>query len=467
MKIIVIGTNHAGTTAVRTLKRLNPNNEITTYDRNNKISFLGCGIALWVKGEVQTPEALFYATPEILEEEGINVKMNHDWIGIDAKNKTVTIKNLQTNEIITDNYDKLIVATGSWPIIPPIPGIDQERIQICKNYDHGKIIAEANANPNIKHVTIVGAGYIGVELVDAFISKGKKVSLVDVAPRIMPNYYDAEFTNQIEKERMPAAGVDLHLNEKVIAFKGNNGVCESVVTDKGEIKTDYVIFSVGVKPQTQLLEGVIDLLPNKAIQTNAYLQTSDPDIYAIGDCAAVMNKATNLAQPIQLATTAVRTGIVAAVNITNHNSLAAPAFTGANGIDVFGIKMASTGLTTEIAKRLNIDFDSIVFTDKDRPEFMSSQKDVLLKIIWDKKTREILGAQIASENNHTETMYMFALAIQKGLTIDELPLVDIFFLPHFNKPYNFVTLAGLEVLGLNYFKKEKIIENASLDFQDQ
>lgn len=453
MKIIVIGTNHAGTTAVRTLKRLNPESEITTYDRNDCISFLGCGIALWVKGEVKNPEDLFYANPDLLAEEGINVKMNHEWVGIDAANKTVAIKDLKTGNIFNDNYDKLIVATGSWPLIPPIPGIDQKGIQICKNYEHGKLIAKANENPEIKHVTIIGAGYIGVELVDAFISKGKKVTLIDLAPRIMPNYYDANFTDQIEK-RMSEKGVELQLNKKVTAFKGENGICNTVVTDQGEIQTDYVIFSVGVKPQTDLLKNVITLLPNGGIKTNEYLQSSNPDIYAIGDCVGVYNEATNLEQPIQLATTAVRTGIVAAINIIKNNVLKAPAFTSANGIDVFDIKMASTGLTEEMAKRLNIEVETIFFTDKDRPEFMSSQKDVAIKIVWDKHNRRILGAQIASENNHTETMYMFALAIQKNLTIDELPLVDIFFLPHFNKPYNFITLAALEVLGLNYFKKD-------------
>ncbi|AUM62372.1 FAD-dependent oxidoreductase [Spiroplasma monobiae] len=452
MKVIVLGTNHAGTTAVRTLKRLNPEIEVTTYDRNDVISFLGCGIALWVKGEIKDPNGLFYANPEILESEGINVKMKHEWISIDSNKKTVLIKNLETNETFEDNYDKLIVATGTWPLLPPIPGLDLKGVQICKNYDHAKKIQQANLNDSIKKVTIVGAGYIGVELVDAFVAHGKEVTLIDLAERIMPVYYDAEFTQHVE-DRMKKAGVNLALGQSVKEFKGVDGKVTHVVTDKGEVETDYVIFSVGVVAQTKQLEGVVDLNDRKAILTNEYCQSSNEDIYAIGDCSTVFNKALNMEMPIQLATTAVRTGIIAASNIANGNKLASPGFTGANGIEVFGFKMASAGVSEASAKNMGLDYEAILLSDSDRPEFMSTYKEAWIKLVWDKKTRKIIGAQIASENNHTEIMYMLSLGIQKGLTIDELPLVDIFFLPHFNKPYNFVTLAGLEVLGLNYFKK--------------
>lgn len=452
MKTIVIGTNHAGTTAVRTLKRLDPKMEITTYDMNNVISFLGCGIALWVRGEVKDPNGLFYASPEILQGEGIDVKMQHQWLAIDEKKKTIKLKNLVTGEEFDDNYDKLIIATGTWPIFPPIEGINLEGVQICKNFDHAKKIKAANEDKSIKKVAVVGAGYIGVELVDAFVTSGKEVTLIDIADRIMPIYYDEEFTSKIETE-MKNNKVNLALGQKVIKFTGSNGKVTKVVTDKGEIDVDYVVFSVGVQPQTKQLHGVVELDDRGAVKTNQYMQSTNPDIYAIGDCAEVYNISMCENMPIGLATTAVRTGIMAAVNIVKGNALTAPGFTGANGIEVFGWKMASVGVTLASAKRFKMDVEEIVLTDADRPEFMSSQEPVTIRIVWNKKDRKIVGAQVASKNNHTETMYMFALAVQKGLTIDELPLVDIFFLPHFNKPYNFITLAGLEVLGLNYFKK--------------
>ncbi|AHF57464.1 FAD-dependent oxidoreductase [Spiroplasma eriocheiris] len=452
MKVIVVGTNHAGTTAVRTLRRLDPSAEIVTYDKNNNVSFLGCGIALWVKGEVQDPQGLFYASPEILESEGIKVNMEHEVLNIDNKKKTIHVKDLKTGKEFDDNYDRLILAIGSWPIIPPIEGITMEGVHIVKWYQHGALVKKANEDPNIKNVVVCGAGYIGVELVDAFHAKGKNVTLVDISDRIMPRYYDKPFTDRVENA-MKAAGVHLATGEKVMKFEGENNKVTKVVTDKGSHAADMVIWAVGFKPATEMLAGVVDLDNNKAIMVNEFMQTSDENIFAVGDCIEVYDNAKQRPCYIALATNAVRTGIIAAVNALKPAGLASPGFQGSNAINVFDWCLASTGVTETVAKELGMDYEQITFEDNDRPEFMHSYKKVLIKILWDKKTRKIIGAQVGSENNHTEVMYMFSLAIMKGVTIDELPLIDIFFLPHFNKPYNFITLPALEVLGLNYFKK--------------
>ncbi|WP_338992105.1 FAD-dependent oxidoreductase [Spiroplasma endosymbiont of Seladonia tumulorum] len=452
MKIIVVGTNHAGTTAVRTLRRLDPKAEIVTYDKNNNISFLGCGIALWVSGKVKDPNGLFYALPEVLKNEGIKVNMEHEVLSIDNKNQKIRVKDLKSGNEFDDNYDKLILAIGSWPIIPPIEGIKQEGVHIVKWFQHGELVKKANDDKNIQNVVVCGAGYIGVELVDAFHQKGKNVTLVDISDRIMPRYYDKPFTDKVEAA-MRKAGVNLRGGEKVIKFEGNNNKVTKVVTDKGSYDADLVIWSVGFKPATEILNGVIDLDKNAAIKVDQYMQTSDPNIFAIGDCVEVYDNAKKQPAYIALATNAVRTGVIAAVNALKPAGLASPGFQGSNAINVFGWALASTGMTETVAKDLEFDYDQITFTDNDRPEFMDTYQEVLIKILWDKKTRKIIGAQVASDANHTEVMYMFSLAIMKGVTIDELPLIDIFFLPHFNKPYNFITLPGLEVLGLNYFKK--------------
>ncbi|AKX34441.1 NADH oxidase [Spiroplasma litorale] len=452
MKVIIIGVNHAGTVAARTIKRLNKNIEVVAYEKNDLISFLGCGIALWVKGEANDPNKLFYASPELLKSEGITIHKNHEWIGIDDKNKKIRIKDLENNKEFEDNYDKLIIATGSWPMLPPIPGIDLEGVQICKNYYHAKKIKAANDDQNIKNVAIIGAGYIGVELVDAFVESNKNVTLIDVENAIMPNYFDDELSSHVQK-RMDDAKVKSLLGHKVVEFIGENGKLKSIKTDKSTIDVEYAILSVGIKAQTKLLEGIVELDQKGIVKTNEFMQSSNPDIYAIGDCAEVKNITQHKNTQIALATTAVRSGILAAINIATKNTLPQMGFTGANAISVFGFNMASTGLSENFAKKLNIDYDSILFTDNDRPEFMSSTKPVWLKLLWDKKTRVLIGAQVGSEVNHTEIIHMLSLAVQKQMTIDELPLVDMFFLPHFNKPYNFVTLAALEVLGLNYFKK--------------
>ncbi|MBY7704146.1 FAD-dependent oxidoreductase [Vibrio harveyi] len=259
--------------------------------------------------------------------------------------------------------------------MPPIPGIDLEGVQICKNYHHAKKILEHNLDKSYKKIAVVGAGYIGVELVEAFNEYGKDVTLIDVADRIMPVYYDKEFTDLMQ-DKMTKAGVKLVLGSKVTEFKGENGKVTQVVTDKGSIDVDYVIFSVGVRPQTKILEGVCDLDERGAIVTNDFMQTTNPDIYAVGDCAQVFNKALNKSIPIQLATTAVRTAVTAATNIIRGNVLKSPGYTGANGISVFDFHMASVGVSVEAAKRLGMEVESINFHDLDRPEFMSSAHDV-------------------------------------------------------------------------------------------
>lgn len=462
-KVIVIGLNHAGTTAVRTLHRLNKeiNMKIVGYDLNDNISFLGCGIALWVSGEVKDPNGLFYASPEILASEGVEVHMQHEVIAIDTTKKVIRVKDLVKGIEKEDSYDKLIFAGGSWPIIPgKIPNIDAEGINIVKTYAHGQKVRAAVENPKIKNVVVVGAGYIGIELVDALQINGKNVTLIDAESRIMPRYYDEEFTSEVERS-MKEKGVIFKGQELVSSFSKheNSNSVKSVITDKGEYPADMVIWAVGFRPKTEILDGVVDLRENvKTIITNEYCQTSNKDIYAIGDCIEVYDNAKETKANIALATTAVRTGVLAALNITNEFQnkplVKSPGFQGANAISVFDWKMSSVGVTEHVAKYMKLNYETIVFEDNALPEFMVHNEKVRLKIIWDKKKRNILGAQIASKENHTEVMYMFSLAILKKLTIDELPLLDIFFLPHFNKPYNFVTLAGLEVLGLNYFKSD-------------
>lgn len=478
MRVITIGINHAGTTFVRTLSHLAKTNnqsiEIIGYDSNDNISFLGCGIALWVGNEIQKPDGLFYATPELLEKENIKVNMQHQLLSIDANKKTVEIKDLKTGKIFIDKYDKLVLGIGSWPLFFPVSGLKDDagnlskRVHIVKTFQHAKELKSVVVDDNIKNIAVVGAGYIGIELVEAFSKANKKVTLIDVQDRIMPLYYDREFTSDVEV-LMKEAGVDVQVGQSVKEFKKNDkGEVVKVITinkDKNiekEYDVDLVLWAAGFSPQTEMLKGILKLGHKGSIKTNEYFQTSNPDIYAIGDCVEVQNNALHEKANIALATTAVRTGIVTAYSIMHEindnfkkqvNTIKSLGFQGANAISVFGQKMASVGLSETAAKLMKKDIEVVFLEDNDRLEFLDTYKKVKIKIVWDKVTRKILGAQISSQANHTEVIYMFSLAILKGLTIDELPLVDIFFLPHFNKPYNFVTLAGLKALGLSYFQK--------------
>ena len=210
MKIVVVGCTHAGTAAVVNLKELHPESEITIYEKNDNLSFLSCGIALNVGGVIKETKNLFYNSPENLAKMDVITNMKHEVLNIDFDNKTLKVKNLLTNEEFEDNYDKLVLTLGSWPIVPRFEGGDLDNILLCKNHDHAVEIIEKSKTA--KNVVIIGAGYIGVELVEAFEMQGKKVTLIDAEERIMAKYLDKEFTDIAEKE-FTDRGVNLVLRK--------------------------------------------------------------------------------------------------------------------------------------------------------------------------------------------------------------------------------------------------------------
>ena len=217
MKIVVVGCTHAGTSAVVNLKNLHPDSEITIYEKNDNISFLSCGIALNVGKVIENTESLFYNSPENLASLGVITNMKHEVLDINFDAKSIKVKNLVSNEVFEDNYDKLVLTLGSWPIVPKFEGGDLENIVLCKNYEHALNIIEKSKNA--ESAVVIGAGYIGVELAEAFEMQGKKVTLIDAENRIMAKYLDKEFTDRAEKE-FSDRGVKLVLGEKVQKFKG-------------------------------------------------------------------------------------------------------------------------------------------------------------------------------------------------------------------------------------------------------
>lgn len=197
MKIVIIGSTHAGTAAIKSIKSHHPESEIDVYEKNDNVSFLSCGIALSVQGEVKNIDDLFYSSPEILSDLGANIHIKHEVTHVDTKNKTITVKDLTTDAVSTVTYDKLVATTGSWPVVPPIPGIEDDRIVLSKNYTHAKALLDYANDPKIQRVVVVGGGYIGTELVEAFNVKGREVTLIDNQPTVLNRYFDAEFTQNV------------------------------------------------------------------------------------------------------------------------------------------------------------------------------------------------------------------------------------------------------------------------------
>ncbi|WP_410512679.1 FAD-dependent oxidoreductase [Paenibacillus sp. BR2-3] len=452
MKVAVIGCTHAGTAAIVNTAQLYPDAEITVYERNDNISFLSCGIALYVGGVIQDPQGLFYSSPEKLAELGVETKMRHEVIAVDTKRKTLRARNLDNGQEFDDSYDKLIMTTGSWPIVPKLEGMELEGILLSKNYSHSNTIIEKAQQ--VKRITVVGAGYIGVELVEAFQMNGKQVTLIDGEERILSKYLDEEFTSPIQQS-LEDHGIKLALGEKVSSFAGEGGKVTKVITSKGEHETDLVILCIGFRPNTELLKGQVDMLPNGAIIVDDYMHTSMPDVFAAGDSCAIHYNPTGKHAYIPLATNAVRMGTLVARNLVS-NTIPYMGTQGTSGIKIYEDNIAGTGLTEEAAKAEGMDVETALITDNYRPEFMPTFEQVLLKVVFDRATRRILGAQIMSKMDLTQSINTVSVCIQNKMTIDQLAFIDFFFQPHYNKPWNFLNTAGLQALPKLGTQKEAV-----------
>ena len=451
-KIVVIGANHAGTACINTmLDNFGNENEVVVFDQNSNISFLGCGMALWIGKQIDGPEGLFYSDKEKLEAKGAKVYMESPVLSVDYDKKEVTA--LVNGQEHLESYDKLIFATGSQPIIPPIKGVEivegnrefkatLENVQFVKLYQNSaEVIEKLKNNKGINRVAVVGAGYIGVELAEAFERLGKEVILIDIADTCLAGYYDRELSDLMSKN-LADHGIKLAYGQTVQAVEGE-GKVERIVTDKETFDVDMVIMAVGFRPNTALGAGKIELFRNGAFLVDKKQETSIPGVYAVGDCATIYDNSLGKMSYIALASNAVRSGIVGAYNATGHE-LEGIGVQGSNGINIYDLKMVSTGLTLEKAKAAGYNAVETGFNDLQKPEFIKHDNhEVAIRIVFDKDTRVILGAQLASHEDISMGIHLFSLAIQEKVTIDKLALTDIFFLPHFNKPYNYITMAAL------------------------
>ena len=440
-KIVLIGGNHTGIAAANTLLANYPDNELIIIDRNTNLSYLGCGTALWIGRQIKSYEALFYISKEEIEAKGAKLYMETDAERIDFAAKTIYAKR-KDGSVFTENYDKLILATGSVPIIPKIAGADLKNVECVKLFQDGQKIDAILDDPAVRRVAVVGAGYIGVEIAEAVKRRGKDPLLFEVFDTCLSTYYDPQFTNDMDKV-LSDNGVELHLGETIKTIEGAAGKVCGVTTDKGTYGVELVIMAIGFRPNSALGKDHIKLFDNGAYLVDRRQRTSDPDVFAAGDCATIWNNATDSTAYIALATNAVRSGIVAGHNV-GGTVLESPGVQGSNGICIFNYKMVSTGLNLAGARKAGFDAAFTDYEDLQKPVFIERDNHkVKLRIIYDKKSRRILGAQMASYQDVSMGLHMFSLAIAEKVTIEKLALLDIFFLPHFNQPYNYITMAAI------------------------
>lgn len=434
MKVAIIGCTHAGIFSARGILETDPTAEITVFEKNDTVSFLSCGIALWVGNHVSDPEKMFYDSVEAMKNDGIDMKMQHEVTNVDLENKVVTYQNLENQQEKTEKFDKIVVTTGSKPVMPPIPGINGKNIYLCKNWDDAKAINEAVKD--VKSAIVIGAGYIGAEIAEQFSVSGIKTTLIDGLDRVLAKNFDKDITDEVEIEYQKHY-VTLGLGQMVQAFEStDDGV--KVTTDKGSYEADIVVLGIGFLPRTDLFTGQVDMIKNGAIIVDKYMQTSVKDVYAAGDSATVFYNPTQQDDYIPLATNAVRQGILVGKNILKP-TVAYLGTQATSAVELYGKAMASSGLNQQLAQARGIEGIKTVTIEQDyRPDFMLTTTPVRATLVWDENTRAVLGGSFYSEHDISQTANALSLAIQNKMTIDELALSDFLFQPNFSQPINFL-----------------------------
>ncbi len=431
--IVIIGGGAAGPKTAAKLRRLDSSLEIDLYTEEEIISYSACGMPYFIGGMIDSSEKLIMRTAEQFGDQGINVHLKHKCTKIFSKGNKVRILDLDSNKTFTKNYDILVLATGARPYIPPMKNYKLKNIFTLRH------ISDAVQIKDIMHksktATIVGGGYIGIELLEAFVKNGLNVNVIDINPYVM-NVYDDDMAELIQKHILEKDGdkVKIFNSQKVEQFIGDeNGFVKKVLTsEQEEIDTDFVIICAGVIPNTELGDeiGLKKGIAN-SYWVNSHLQTSVPNIYAVGDCAQKKHIVSNRYCWLPLGSTANKEGRCAALNIMGDNCN----FDGVLGSSVsryFGFTMAMTGVTEREARCDDVDVVSATVNKKDKAGYMPDAKNITLKLIVSKNSRHIVGAQAIGCGEANSRIGIVSSAILDMVKVDDFVNLDIPYSPPYS-----------------------------------
>ncbi len=440
MRVIIIGGIAAGMSAAAKAARTDETAEIVLYEKTDIISLGTCGMPYYIGGFFSDPNKMIARTVEQAIEAGIDTKVKHEVLSIDPEAKTVQVKNLVTGDTFEDYYDRLMIATGADSIIPPIDNVKLGNVFTLKNMDDGQEIKDVATQESTKDVVIIGAGYVGLELVEAMKKLGKNVRLIQLDDAVMPGSFDTEITD-IMAEEIKSHGVDLHLSEMVKALEGETKVTK-VITDKGEYPADLVVIATGVRPNTSFIKDTgIKMMKNGAILVDPFGRTNFKDIYSAGDCATVYHKIKKEKVYIPLATTANKLGRMIGENLVGKNK-SFPGTLGSAAIKVMDMEAGRTGITEEEARQMQINYDSVFITDRNQTNYYPGAENIYVKMIYNKDTKVVLGGQIIGKVGAVLRVDVLAAAIDKGMTTEELSNLDLVYSPPFSRTWDVLNVAG-------------------------
>lgn len=437
-KIIIVGGVAGGASAAARLRRLNEQDQIIMFERGEHVSFSNCSLPYFLGGHISSSEKLVLMSPEkFLKQYNIIAKTNSEVLSINRDKKTITVKNLQDGSYSEESYDKLILAPGAKPIVPPINGIENVNIYTVRNVTDIQKLHNAIQDKN-KQIAVIGGGFIGVEVAENLKEVGYDVTLIESNPQIL-KIFDNDMVQIIHKE-LYDHGINLILNDKVTGFAKDTILLES----GNKIHADIVIMAIGVSPETNLAKNSeLSIGKTGAIAINDICQTNDKDIYAIGDAVEVDGKLFNdkfklaLAWPAQIQGRGVANHING--KIFTHQS-----YIGSSCIKVFNLNAASTGLNEGFiqATKMDIDYEVAIINTNDKVSLMPDNSVVFFKLIFEKKTGKILGAQAIGKGNIDKRIDVIATAIKFGATVNDLTELELCYAPPFSTAKDVVNMAG-------------------------
>jgi len=439
IKVVIVGGVAAGPKTAARLRRLNPKAEITIVEKGKVLSYAGCGMPYYVSGDVaesknlmDTPAGVIRDSSFFLNVKGIAVLDRTLAEKIDRKKKTVSVVHLETGESKTLPYDKLVLATGGSPIEIPIQGKELNHVFRMWQPEDALSMREFIHEKKPQKAVIIGGGLIGIEMTEALAKQGLQVAVLEMLPHLLPGLLDEEAAAYLTRY-LRAKGVDVRCGTRVTRIEGDDqGNVQKVITEKGESPADMVLIAVGVRPNSKLAkEAGVEIGDMGDIKVNEYLQTSDPDIYAGGDCVRNIHLLTGKPVFAPMGSTANKHGRVIANNIMGYGEK----FKGILGtavVKVFDYNVGKSGLTESQAREAKFDVVTTLVPSSDVPHYYPTKKPLLLKLIADRKTRKLLGIQGVGPGEVVKRIDVLAAAMSLGATIDDLPSFDLGYAPPYS-----------------------------------
>lgn len=439
MKYVIIGGTHAGISAARTILKSDPNAEVTIIEMKKNVSYISSGINLYFDGTIDDLADASYATPDLLRAEGINLILGTEVLNVNTEEKQLYVVDTE-EQYSYINYDKLILANGSKVVKPKIKGIDNADVILYKNLEESKNALE-RLNTTGKHILIVGAGLAGLALASS-IYEGRQgeqveITLVEAMEGVLMHYADQEVSDRLIED-LKGKNIKFILKNDVHSINvDQNDKIMSVSTTDQEIDCDIVVFSVGLMPNNDFLRGAVELNQNNTIKIDDYMQTSDENIYAAGDNVEVRQTVSQRRSYQPLVNNAVKGAIVAAYNCVGLiKPIKIETTQGTTGTKLFGHYVATTGITEENAPYIGLNVISSTIEEKIQYNYVKNGSNVMIKVIYEKDTEIIVGAQIYSENNMLDMINVMSIAVNMRMTMAKLATMDFYFNPAYNKALN-------------------------------